>query len=413
MSVFESFKERVLEVRKAVEKFKDNHKMASEAISLAIDSMPGPFNKFLSVIWNGLERQQAEENSPAKLLEILEKLENNNEQIFSEIKTSISELIQLGAKTEDIQKLGEQIRISNESVIQNLKQILSEELKKVSQRLEDSLKSSITELRLLESNLRLVTFNTMTELGTSSSDCWKIGYFSDEDIKSGHDARRPITDDIIASLEENIGTIVYGKPYYGKSIILKRIMFEMIDKGYAVVLGDGVQADSQLLIKVLNMVKDRFQKVLVIGDNVHRRGSEVFFKAFNHFGRKKSDNIIKFLFAAREDEFKTAKEALEREKAAEIDVALRNIHQIRIGFSLEDAVLFLKKPFTISLHRELSKQEIKIGDIVFPEMAKVGFNAARGEPFMFVLGLVAMISYKDPAAPRDFLARDLNEMIDL
>ena len=97
MSVFESFKEKAREVRKAVEKFKDNHKMASEAISLAIDSMPGPFNKFLSVIWNGLERQQAEEDSPAKLLEILEKIENSIEQSFYEIKTNISELIRFGA----------------------------------------------------------------------------------------------------------------------------------------------------------------------------------------------------------------------------------------------------------------------------------------------------------------------------
>jgi hypothetical protein len=100
----------------------------------------------------------------------------------------------------------------------------------MSQRLEESFKSSITELRLLESNLRLVTNNTITELGTSNSDFWKIGYFSDEDVKSGYDARRPITDDIIASIEKNVGTIVYGKPYYGKSIILKRIMFGMIDK---------------------------------------------------------------------------------------------------------------------------------------------------------------------------------------
>ena len=66
----------------------------------------------------------------AKLLEILEKIENNTEQSFSEIKTNISELIQFGAKTEDIQKLGEQIRISNESVIQNLKEAFNEELKK-------------------------------------------------------------------------------------------------------------------------------------------------------------------------------------------------------------------------------------------------------------------------------------------
>jgi ABC-type cobalamin/Fe3+-siderophores transport system ATPase subunit len=81
----------------------------------------------------------------------------------------------------------------------------------------------------------------MTEFDNGSRDCWKEGYFRDEDIKSGYDVRRPITDNIIASLENNIGTIVYGKPYYGKSTILKRIMFELIDKGYAVVFSDGYE----------------------------------------------------------------------------------------------------------------------------------------------------------------------------
>jgi cell wall assembly regulator SMI1 len=170
LSVFELFKEKVLEVRKAVEGFKDNHKMASEAISLVIDSMPEPFNKFSSVIWNGLEKQAegAAADSSTKLLEILEKIENNTEQSFSEIKTNISELIQFGAKTEDIQKLGEQIRISNESAIQNLKQAFNEELKKASQRLEESFESSLTELSLLESNLSLVTI--MTKFGIGSRE---------------------------------------------------------------------------------------------------------------------------------------------------------------------------------------------------------------------------------------------------
>ena len=171
MSIFELFKERVLEVRKAVEEFKDNHKMASQAISLVIDSMPAPFNKFSSVIWNGLEKQaeagggEGIADPSAMLLEILEKIENNTEQSFSEIKTNISELIQFGAKTEDIQKLGEQIRISNESVIQNLKEAFNEELKKAAQRLEGSFENILTEIHLLESNLSLVTITTEFGIG--------------------------------------------------------------------------------------------------------------------------------------------------------------------------------------------------------------------------------------------------------
>jgi hypothetical protein len=169
LSIFDSFKEKVIGVRKAVEEFKDNHKMASEAISLVINSMPEPFNKFSSVIWNGLEKQGGADSS-AKLLEILEKIENNTEQSFSEIKTNISELIQFGAKTEDIQNLGEQIRISNESVVQNLKEAFNEELKKAAQRLEESFKKDQTELHLLESNLQDSSSGLKQALFVTSTD---------------------------------------------------------------------------------------------------------------------------------------------------------------------------------------------------------------------------------------------------
>jgi hypothetical protein len=274
----------VVQVRKAVEDFKANHKMASKAISVVIDSMPEPFNKFSSVIWNGLEKQSEGADSSTKLLEILEKIVNNTEQSFSEIKTGIYEVIQFGAKTEDIQKLGEQIRISNESVIQNLKEAFNEELGKAAQRVEESFANNLTELRLLESNLSLVTI--MTEFGAGNRDCWRIGYFRDEDIKSGYDARRPITDEIISSIEinGNTGTMLYGKPYYGKSVILKRIMFELIDKGYVVVFGEGIRAAApQLLIQLLNRIIEKFPKVLVIADDVHNRGSEVIFEVLNYF----------------------------------------------------------------------------------------------------------------------------------
>jgi len=233
---------------------------------------------------NGIENinKQVQADSSAKLLEILEKIQDNTEQSFYEIKMNMSEIIQFGARTQDIQKLGEQIRVSNESVISNLKKAFNEELKKASQRLTENFDNSLTELHLSESNLSLVTI--MTEFGRGSKDCWKLGFFRDEDIKSAYDARRPITTDIITSIENNVGTIVYGKPYYGKSIILKRIMFEMIDNGYAIVYGNGIQkAQSRLIIQLLNRITATFPKVLVIADNVHRRGSEALFETFKFF----------------------------------------------------------------------------------------------------------------------------------
>jgi hypothetical protein len=54
---FGLFKEKVIELRKKVEEFKDNQMMASEAISFALDSIPEPFGKFFGVVWSGLEKQ--------------------------------------------------------------------------------------------------------------------------------------------------------------------------------------------------------------------------------------------------------------------------------------------------------------------------------------------------------------------
>ena len=374
MGVFESFKQKALEVREKVEEFKDNHKMASKAISKAIDKMPPPFDFFFSVIWEGLEKKG--EDSSTKLLEILEKIENNTEHSFSEIKTNISELIQYGAKTEDIQKIGEQIRTSNESVIKNLKEVFNEGLKKTTETLQKTFENGILELKL--SNLRLVS--AMTEFGEGSRDCWKLGHFTDRDIKNGYDARRPITDKIINSIENNIGTIVYGKPYYGKSVILRRIMFEQIDKGYAVIFGNGIHANDNDLIKFLERIRHNFPKILIIADDVHKTGSEVLFKAFNHFFDKSTTdtNVIRFLFAAREEEFDIAKRKLEREKAAEVDAAMMKIQSIiKIEFNFEDALLFFTQALFVSFDSKNRKMNISENEAILEAYNLYLFSKGR------------------------------------
>jgi hypothetical protein len=106
------FKDKIIEIRKKVEEFKDNHKMASEAISVIISSLPQPFDKFFGVVWNGLEKQN-EANSIEKLLVILEKFEHSNEQSFEGITSQLDHLINSAASEEDIRNLGERIQISN------------------------------------------------------------------------------------------------------------------------------------------------------------------------------------------------------------------------------------------------------------------------------------------------------------
>lgn len=92
----------------------------------------------------------------------------------------------------------------------------------------------------------------MTEFRIGRKDSWRY--------KNWTYAIRAITDESLASLYDNgnRGTVVTidDKSYYGKTVILKNIKFEMIDKGYAV--GYGIQADAQLLIQFLNKITDRF-----------------------------------------------------------------------------------------------------------------------------------------------------------
>jgi hypothetical protein len=72
---FASFKDKIIEFRKKVEEWKDNHKMASQAVSAVIDSLPQPFDKFFGVVWNGLEKENRDD-SAQKLITLIEKFES-------------------------------------------------------------------------------------------------------------------------------------------------------------------------------------------------------------------------------------------------------------------------------------------------------------------------------------------------
>ena len=115
MVSFALFKVSLIALRKKVEVFKDDHKMASQAISVAIDSLPDPLGKFLGIVWNGLQKEN-EADSTKKMLAIMEKFENTNEEGFKAITSKLNQLINLMPSEEDIHNLGEKIRISNESI---------------------------------------------------------------------------------------------------------------------------------------------------------------------------------------------------------------------------------------------------------------------------------------------------------
>ncbi|HYB76421.1 MAG TPA: ATP-binding protein, partial [Nitrososphaerales archaeon] len=114
MTLLTRFKEEVQKVRSAVEDFKANHVMASGAISKAIEYLPAPFDKFAGVIWDGLQK---EDDGPDKMLEILNKIEQNSNESFDRIEADIKQILAASPTKKEIQELGEQIRSSNKSVL--------------------------------------------------------------------------------------------------------------------------------------------------------------------------------------------------------------------------------------------------------------------------------------------------------
>jgi hypothetical protein len=86
--------------------------------------------------------------------------------------------------------------------------------------------TTLSNVDLLQHNMRIIT--KQTEFKAGDKECWKIGYFHEGDIKNNLDARRPIVDTLIDSVNKNSGTILFGRSHYGKSIILQR--FQRGDK---------------------------------------------------------------------------------------------------------------------------------------------------------------------------------------
>lgn len=133
-------------------------------------------------------------------------------------------------------------------------------------------------------------------IGNGDKCCWKSGFFSEREIKSNYDVRRTITDTILESIEENFGTMLYGRPYDGKTILLKRIMLEEIQKQeYVVLFCDKVVANEVHIKNMLAQITQQFPKLLIIIDNAHSSGAEEIYKVYNHFlglyNNTYSDNI--------------------------------------------------------------------------------------------------------------------------
>jgi hypothetical protein len=127
---------------------------------------------------------------------------------------------------------------------------------------------------------------------------------------------------------------------------------------------------------LLKRICELFPKVLVIADNVHRRESvEVLFETFDYFdrinsGNNNNDNKIRFLFVAREEELDRAKGTLGHEKEGKVDTVLmrKRINILRVGFTLEDAILFVKQAFYITKKIKMSEERNTVQSYKHPNM---------------------------------------------
>jgi hypothetical protein len=111
---------------------------------------------------------------------------------------------------------------SNE--VQSLRMTIDKQMKTIA----EEVKGYFADLEMFKLGLDLVTTPTLAIMGEDNKDCWKEGRFTIKDVKSGYDVRRSKTDEIIDSIDKNIGTILFGKSYSGKSTILDRVILEEV-----------------------------------------------------------------------------------------------------------------------------------------------------------------------------------------
>ena len=162
------FKKKVAKVRESIEQWKSNNPQANKLITKAIGSLPDPFNTFGEIVWEGLEK---DDDGPQKMLELLEKIEKNNENKFNEISSKVSELIQKQPTSKEIQEVGIQIITSKKEVVT----ILSSKLDKLShsiQKLQDDvkiLKKTLADEKEENKKFREIVVNQLSEIGKGLS----------------------------------------------------------------------------------------------------------------------------------------------------------------------------------------------------------------------------------------------------
>ncbi|MGD1838912.1 MAG: tetratricopeptide repeat protein [Nitrososphaeraceae archaeon] len=240
----------------------------------------------------------------------------------------------------------------------------------------------LSDLNVLGISQKIHLFNKDQYLGDPDVNCWKRGTFELQDIKHGLDGRRDIIDTIKRSIETRVGTIIIGSSFSGKSLILKRLIYEMIENGYSVLEIHELDFNPDLMIELINRVKQWNTRILIVSDNCQESNKINTFKVFNHFQRNKSLDL-KFLYTCDPIKLSNTKILLEHDRNSEIDYAYSYLNKIEIKFEIADARVYLNKIKELGLINENS-------DIL--NLAKNFFKSSKGKPLIFFDQLRWLIS---------------------
>jgi tetratricopeptide (TPR) repeat protein len=271
----------------------------------------------------------------------------------------------------------------------------SEVVKELAKVVIDELKDILLGTSIATSSVDIFTPNTTFKAGSSES--WKLGFFTFGDIHDDYDARNPIIDELISSIETHSGTFLFGKSHTGKSTIVKRIIIEEIERGYIILNISDTKANANQLNNLFSSFSEKYKRILVIADN---NSNLEIFKSYNIV----TNNKIKFLFTSIREEFEALKELLYRDESTELEVTFSEFNVINLRFEKSDAQRYIEKSF-------------KIFRLQHPNcsmLAEELYNRSEKDPLMFSYALIHILTsgkVESPSGPAiQYLQKHFNEV---
>lgn len=240
---------------------------------------------------------------------------------------------------------------------------------------EKTFKEEVQRLNLSTVGFKIVT--PLTKFNEGNKECWKDGFFTEEDVKSNYDARRQVTDTITDLLNNKRrstkGTIIFGDGYFGKTVLLQRIMLELIHDDYCVIYAKKLNGSEYLLNELFNKISAEYNKILIIVDDVHKQENEVIFQVVTSL----TSPNVSFLLACRDKELDKLKPEIKR--------AQRYLDSHYLNFTQQDAIGFLNKIGSIYSNSNLQTENLETVAINM-------YNFSKRDPVTFICAIRSILT---------------------